>query len=544
MPENFEIIRARIKDDTAVLIDRLLRAKQKDIVLLLPKNSIISANLESLKLLKQEADSVGKNLYIDTENSDLKIFAKSINIALYNPALFMAKEVKRNDVKKMFDILPPSLKPPKKNEEPIVEEPIISEIKSVPAVLENNNSLEENLENFYYDFNKKNVKNSLFTKKGIFSLKFLIMVFVFLGCTLLLSAFYLALPKADIQISLKKIPIKETVPVAVSKNISAPNFSGNIIPGQYFLLSKSGSKIIDIQNTKNETLLKSSGYIFIYNAYSSAPQKLIAQTRFETKEGKVFRLQKAIIVPGAKMVAGKLTPSSIKAEVVADVSGEEYNIGPSYFTIPGFKESPKYAGFYAKSIESMASKKISMETELIKNELEKAKKELQDELVKELENETLGTLKDSSDLKLIEGASNVKIDEFQFLPPKITMKITWQAMLFREKDLRTLIENFVFSKYQGLDNLNFSDMIQYPKASKADFKKGELFFTLDIDKENSLSVDLNALKKELSGRNENEIRSLISEKSFINSATISLWPFWVKHAPENLNKIKITLDPD
>jgi len=322
------------------------------------------------------------------------------------------------------------------------------------------------------------------------------------------------------------------------------NITGNsllFIPGQYFSLSKSGSKIINTQDVKKETLLKSGGTIFIYNAYSSAPQKLVAQTRFETKEGKIFRIQNAIIVPGAKMVAGKLTPSSIKAEVMADAFGEEYNIGPSYFTIPGFKESPKYAGFYAKSVEPMIGKKINTE-EFSKDELEKAKKELQNELAEELKNETLSTLKDSSDLKIIDGASNVRIDELQFLPPKIIMKITWQTMLFREKDLKFLVENFISSKYQGLDNLNFNDIIQYPKASKVDFKKGELFFTLDIDKENPLSVDLNALKKELSGRDENEIRSLISEKSFISSATISLWPFWVKHAPGNLNKIEIILD--
>ena len=533
MPENFEIIRARIKDDAAVLIDRLLRTKQKNIVLVLPKNSIIAINPDSLKILKQESESVGKILFIDTENQMIKSSAEILGInnaetgfPIGNPVSAVSKsDVK---MKQMMDIVPPS-------------KPIIYETYNPPEVPDNNSDLEKNLENFYSDSNKKNVKNYFFTKKTVISFKFLVFIFIFLGIALLFSALYLALPKANIKISLKKMPIKAVLPVAVSKNIGTPNLSGNIIPGQYFSLSKSGSKIINTQDVKKETLLKSGGTIFIYNAYSSAPQKLVAQTRFETKEGKIFRIQNAIIVPGAKMVAGKLTPSSIKAEVMADAFGEEYNIGPSYFTIPGFKESPKYAGFYAKSVEPMIGKKINTE-EFSKDELEKAKKELQNELAEELKNETLSTLKDSSDLKIIDGASNVRIDELQFLPPKIIMKITWQTMLFREKDLKFLVENFISSKYQGLDNLNFNDIIQYPKASKVDFKKGELFFTLDIDKENPLSVDLNALKKELSGRDENEIRSLISEKSFISSATISLWPFWVKHAPGNLNKIEIILD--
>jgi len=60
MPEGFEIIRARTKDDAAILIDRLMRSKYPEVVLVLPKNSILAADLNSIKILKEEAESIGK----------------------------------------------------------------------------------------------------------------------------------------------------------------------------------------------------------------------------------------------------------------------------------------------------------------------------------------------------------------------------------------------------------------------------------------------------------------------------------------------------
>ncbi|MBI2635596.1 MAG: hypothetical protein HYW79_03605 [Parcubacteria group bacterium] len=565
MPEGFEIIRARIKDDIPVLIDRILRSKQKEIILVLPKNSIISANPDSIKLLKQEAESVNKTLSLSTENSDLKSFAKEFDILIYNSNKIPAASVVKQPVKmkRMMDVIPPSFFKEKKIEitpepdpEPIVEpeldvavpqEPIVYETEySKPLDSPNNPDLEKNLENFYVG--SDNVK----IKKKIFSFKRLTIFLFVMGGVSLTGMLYLTLPKAEISIAIRKIKVDADIPVAVSKKSGSSNLANGIIPGEYFMLSKSGSKTFSTEGIKKETSLRSRGFITIYNAYSSAPQRLVAQTRFETKDGKIFRLQAPIIVPGAKVVSGKLTPSSIKAEVVADVAGLEYNIGPSYFTIPGFKESPKYAGFYAQSSEEMASGKIGSVSTIDQIEIEKAKLNLQEQLIKEIENDTLSTLKDSSDFKLIKGASSVKIDEFKSSVLTgssadsftINMKITWQAMFFRERDLRALIGNFVSLKYPELGAFKFEGDINYPSATKTDFKKGELFFTLKIDEENALGADINNLKKELAGQNENEMRALISNKLFISSATISLWPFWVSRAPTNLNRVNITIDKE
>jgi len=542
MSEGFEIIRARTKDNAAILIDRLMRSKYPEVVLVLPKNSILAIDLNSIKILKEKAESVDKKLFISTENNEIKIFAEKIQLPIYNSNLHKGGK----ELKKMLDIVPPSFKTHDEIEPNFIpqQEPVIYEIINeniVPELNKNNDSeLEKNLEDFYNEPKSKSEnKFPTIGSKRLLSFNRIVVSFVGIGVLLLTTAMYLILPKANIKLSLKEAPIKVTIPVAISKNISSPDLANGIIPGQYFLLSKSGSKIIETSNESGNSPLKTGGFIFIYNAYSTAPQKLVVQTRFETKNGKIFRIQNPVIVPGAKMSGTQLIPSSIKVEVISDAAGEEYQIGPSYFTIPGFKGSSKYAGFYAESTEPMTL--VQNSSTLSSQEIEKTKKNLEDALVNELKNDTLNTFKDS-DLKLIDGASTVKIDEFKVNSQIVSMKITWQAIFFKEKNFRALVDYSVSNKYPDLKNFDFEDDITYPQATKSDFKKGEIFFTFELDKTNAFAVDLAGLKKELAGLDENGIRSIISNKNFINNATISLWPFWVKQAPGNPDKINITLD--
>ena len=91
---------------------------------------------------------------------------------------------------------------------------------------------------------------------------------------------------------------------------------------------------------------KAHGSVVIYNEYNSSPQTLVATTRLESSDGKIFRLTKNIVVPGTTVVGGSPQPGAIEAEVVADQAGSEYNIDQTKFTIPGFSGGPKFDKFY------------------------------------------------------------------------------------------------------------------------------------------------------------------------------------------------------
>lgn len=107
---------------------------------------------------------------------------------------------------------------------------------------------------------------------------------------------------------------------------------------------------------------KARGRVRIYNEFSEVSQPLVATTRLETKDGKIFRLVQGIVVPGMSEKGGKREPGMIEATVVADKVGNEYAIAPTKFTIPGFKGGPKYEKFSAESLETFTGGTLSTPT--------------------------------------------------------------------------------------------------------------------------------------------------------------------------------------
>lgn len=99
---------------------------------------------------------------------------------------------------------------------------------------------------------------------------------------------------------------------------------------------------------------KSSGTITIINAFSESTQPLVATTRFELSDGRIYRLAAGVVVPGMKTENGNTIPGKIDARVVADSAGSKYNISSGKFTIPGFKGSSKFEKITAETKGSLS----------------------------------------------------------------------------------------------------------------------------------------------------------------------------------------------
>src|SRR5262249_20984903 len=131
-------------------------------------------------------------------------------------------------------------------------------------------------------------------------------------------------------------------PTMVPAELNAP-------PGtlSYQMLTVSQSATTTASATGSQQVQKqASGVITISNAYSSAPQTLVATTRFEAPDGKIYRIHTGVTVPG--MTAGK--PGTVSEPAYADVAGVEYNrSGTTTYTIPGFKSDPRFTKITASS---------------------------------------------------------------------------------------------------------------------------------------------------------------------------------------------------
>lgn len=152
------------------------------------------------------------------------------------------------------------------------------------------------------------------------------------------TLFYFSISKVEV--------MPNTISAAVQNSFTATQ-SGGGLSFEIITAQKIASQSVKSSGTKMASST-ASGTITIYNTQTKA-QKLIANTRFATAAGLIFRIRSAVTIP-----AGTPTnPGNISVKVYADQAGSTYNIDPTSFTIPGFAGTPQASQVYARSSSAM-----------------------------------------------------------------------------------------------------------------------------------------------------------------------------------------------
>ena len=109
------------------------------------------------------------------------------------------------------------------------------------------------------------------------------------------------------------------------------------LPFEVVTVTQSRSQTVTATG-EEEVHTKARGDIVVFNDFDESPQRLIANTRFRSSEGFIYRIDEAITVPGRhENEDGEMVPGSIEVTVYADEAGEAYNTDLTDFDIPGFE---------------------------------------------------------------------------------------------------------------------------------------------------------------------------------------------------------------
>ena len=74
------------KNETiSTVIERLLAAKDKNIVFVVPRGSSLAASLDNFHMLRNEAEETGKNIFIETVDGQVLALAKAAKLEAANP---------------------------------------------------------------------------------------------------------------------------------------------------------------------------------------------------------------------------------------------------------------------------------------------------------------------------------------------------------------------------------------------------------------------------------------------------------------------------
>ncbi len=380
------------------------------------------------------------------------------------------------------------------------------------------------------------------------------LVFLVLGGISLLSlfgaAFFLFLPKADVHITPYKVVRTADIDLNGRTNIAAEDEAA--FPVRIIEKEEGVSVTTATTGTSGGTNQKARGTVVIYNNYSAAPQPLVATTRLETPDGRLFRLVSGVTVPGMTGAAGAKEPGAIEAEVIADQSGTEYNIGSSAFTIPGFKGGPKYEKFSAKSTKAMTgggSGGASDIAVVAAVDIDTAERDAKEKAKEAFLNEIRDTLlpdervlEEQIDIVALTPAALPQIgtaaDAFDY---RNTFKI--RAFVFSEKTVRGKIDGAVEKELGGIRFKPVSSSITY-SDSVPNFATGEVRLKAHALVTMESDIDREKLREGLLGKNEDGIKQTLNGFPEVKKINVVFHPqLFVKSLPDSKDRVSILIEP-
>ncbi|MCX6787827.1 MAG: hypothetical protein NT108_01525 [Candidatus Kaiserbacteria bacterium] len=330
-----------------------------------------------------------------------------------------------------------------------------------------------------------------------------------------------------------------TVSAAIQSSFTATKSTGNL-PFEIITAQKIASQSVKGNGTKAVNS-SASGTITIYNTQGKT-QKLIANTRFATSAGLIFRIHSAVTVPSG--TASK--PGSVAAKVYADQIGASYNVGPTSFTVPGFAGTPLVNQVYARSTTAItggASGSVPVVDTAIEAQTRSA-------LVAALAPDLLASIQGQipPGYVLVPGSSVTTYEESALAPSATTGQVdikeqgTITAIIFPNAALATAVAASVTGiGYQG-EPLTLSSVEGLQLAATnglPDVNASSFAFSLSGTAPLVYSIDTARIAAAIAGKTRSAAEVALTNYPEVKRAVIILRPFWRQSFPEDPASISV-----
>lgn len=503
-------------------LEKLKRAEEKEVVLVIPKGATILQSLVNLKLLSKKAKELNKEIALVTGDKIGRNLASQAGLSVYSH--LDEKGIKPSR---------PSLPPPA---------PLGVVIKTYTP----------SLERYEEPKPEQPAKRPPLPPQPSFklSLPSAFWLSLFLSFFLIFLVLFFLLPKATILLSLKTEAFVFPLEFFVKEKAAAVDFENKIIPGRPTELEKEGAKKFPTSGKKNIGG-KAKGTIVVINKFTNPDRtgsefSLKANVEFKDKKtGKVFLSDSGVTVPKLTYDpnTGNPIPGTASLKVTASEPGESYNLGPSSFSIPALGIS----SVYGESSEAMTGGYDKFVNVLSDEDLKKGESTLSKELVEKAKEELRSKLEKGQ--KFLEGGIKEEILESKWSPQvgteanefELKMKIKISTLLVLEKEYKELLLEALKKSIPSDQQLvsTSSDKIE---LSLLDYDLPNQTMKLKATVSTQVAFKLNEerLKEEIAKKTKKEGEDYLKGLKEIERAEIKIWPVWLKRLPSP-SKIRIKI---
>ncbi len=520
-------------DEPTLIAEKVITTDADEIVLAVPRFSKLAESHAALRLIKREAEALNKQIVIETVDNKLIELAKGIGLTCLNP--FLAPQRHISDIVTSRPDRPLASEPEAhRRRVPLVHHPEpAAQLVSEPSA------------DTPEPVRRLPARRRLFAFVPRFAVsRWVIAGAVVAGIAVTGIVVTTVLREGTYHLVRANTSWSFANTIQVDTTIAKADGTAARVPGQLFTEKKNLQLSFPASGTKFVEQ-KAGGTITIFNAYSSSPQTLVATTRFAAPDGKIFRLTAPVTVPGAQISDGKIVPSSLSAKVVADKTGQAYNIDPTAkFTIPGFAGTPKFTGFYASSEVAMKGGFSGVAKFATAQDIKKAKEQAAATLESSLRTVVLSQV--PAEFTAVDGSSRFKLLASSVEPQanadgqfSASAEGEFSVMGFRESDVVAMLLDRVNSESGG-DFVLKGHQLAYGTASFSAANK--LSLAVDFKAELTKRIDPERLKQTLAGKAESDLRAAVFSLAGLDKVTISLWPVWARRAPADPGNITVIVD--
>ncbi len=295
---------------------------------------------------------------------------------------------------------------------------------------------------------------------------------------------------------------------------------------------------------------KASGKLTVYNDYSTKSQRIIKNTRFESPDGKIYRVHNSFVVPGHTKGTDGTTPGTLEITVYADKAGEEYNKDSAKFTIPGLKNDPRFDKFWAETSGAITGGFSGKRPTIAESDLASTRESLRTSLKADLKEKLLAKLTPSQNLFddaiFITFSSDEKVGEDGKV--EVIERAEATAVVFNANALASELAKDSNTVLHEGDKLlsNPSDInFKIVQKEKINPTEDELIqFTTTGSAKFLWDINTDSLKEDLAGKESSVLDSTLSNYPGVKDAYVTIRPFWRNNFPTDTDDITVKVETE
>ena len=562
-----KVVYVEIDDEITSIYDRVKLLKQKEVYLIVPKKAILFQSIVNLKILKSKLESDGKSLIIVTTDRMGRHLAEKVGLTVY-------RRMEIEEIRAFQEETPKTRIEPiqARRNEILKDQPQRSTEKKI--------TIGELIKDFR-ERSKVNKKNSGgaadFFHFSRPNRKFLALILV-VSIALFMLIGYIALPGATIYIRPKFDNISHTINVVLADKRKNQSLLGqnkpHIIASEEVVTTTKQTKVFNTTSKRFDGV-NATGKITIMNS-AKEEWTLKGGTRFQTKEGLIFRSKEPAIVPPATVndlgeeVYGEYTVS-VEADPFdrySDPVGERANIGPTRFTIPGLSNYNQKI-IWGESTEPMRGGVTKYEKVVLEEDIEAAKKQIEDNLILMAKEDLRSHIEEMNKMN---HTHYVLLDDRRYLKTELLdlrisddlagsakesfevfASIKAQGVAYDSDQLFAVLKKEIKTRTHPDMRLQESsvtpDTISYEVIDE-DAELGQIKITATIQGIEEYVIDSSMeaglrfsqkVKEKAIGLSVEEAEGYIGNLPEVDAVRIKLWPVWLSKLPRVPDNIKIEL---